>query len=197
MAEPRLHAAEYHLRSFALSRPHLLALLAALSLPAACHTPRAGRPADSVAATAPVAATTPASRPWPPSFAEYATSDTLVAPSAPIDYAIDPEASRFRTFLEEARMGPADLGGHYRVVVWGCGKMCAEHLILDLRTGRTYGDTLVNVGCEGLSHTRTSALVMATPYENADAGRCPHRSTRFFVWTGTKLEELQPGVPGG
>ena len=164
-----------------------LALVLTLCL-VACRPPQAVTSADSTPAVA------QAPRPWPPSFAEYATPDTLVGSAAPIDYAIDPEASRFRTFLEEARMGPADLGGHYRVVVWGCGKMCAEHLILDLRTGRTYGDTLVNVGCEGLSHSRTSALVMATPYENADAGRCPHRSTRFFVWKGTKLEELQPGA---
>jgi len=169
-----------------LNRSRSLGLFAALLIAAACRSPQVAARTDSTPSPA-------SPRPWPPTFAEYPTSDTLVGPAAPIDYAFDPDARRFRTTLEDARKGPADLAGHYEFVVWGCGTQCTSHVILDLRTGRTYDDTLVNFSCGNVSHQRESSLVIATPDTDPEvAESCPRVPTRYFLWSGTKLEELHP-----
>ena len=154
-----------------------------------CSHPRA--PATVAVESARTAA--PA-RPWPPTFAGYATSDTLTGPAAPIDYAFNPEIRRFRSQVEGSRSSPADFDGHYRFVVWGCGTQCTSHVILDLRTGRTYDDTLVDFSCGAVDYRKESGLVIAGPdtvsmvWNNS----CALLPTRYLVWNGTALVELHP-----
>lgn len=131
---------------------------------------------------------------WPPRPADYAATDTLDRPAAAIDYDFDPGIRRFRDHLEGARRKPADFDGHYRFVVWGCGPRCTRHLLLDLRSGRTYADTLVDFGCGGVEYHRASGLVITGPdTTGAEGVRCADRPVRYFAWDRYRLVELHPG----
>lgn len=131
----------------------------------------------------------PATPPWPPTFEQYATTDTLTGPPAPLDYSGNPDARRFRSQL--AGWTTADFAGHFVFVVWGCGTNCTSHMVLDLRTGRPYDDTLVNFSCGSASYLPTSALIISTPDTSLDASeRCRLLPTRYFLWGGTSLREL-------
>lgn len=116
----------------------------------------------------------------------------MPGPAVPIDYAFDPTIRRFRSQVERARTGPADFNGHYRFVVWGCGTQCTSHVILDLRTGRTYDDTLVDFSCGTVEYRKESGLVIAGPDSVSEEGDdlCATRPRRFLAWSGTGLAEL-------
>ena len=147
-------------------------------------------PAPVHAAT--MVAPLPAQAPWPPTFAQYATADTLKGPAAPIDFASDPDARRFRTLLNSAREDSADLNGHFTFVIWGCGTGCSGHVILDLATGKIYDDTLVNFSCEEIDYRRLSGLVIDAPDPSlTDNPVCRKGATRYFTWGGKGLVELR------
>jgi hypothetical protein len=130
---------------------------------------------------------------WPPHFEDYATTDTLTGPAAPIDYTLDPDIRRLRTQVEGARRGKADFAGHLTFVVWGCGTQCTSNVLLDLRTGRTYDDAQVNFSCGTVHYSIGSALVVTGP-DTTEApvdATCNLDKTHYFAWSGTGLVELQ------
>lgn len=134
-----------------------------------------------------------AQEPWPPTFAQYPTSDTLKGPAAPVDFRSDPDARRFRTLLNSAREDSADLAGHFTFVIWGCGTGCSGHVILDLATGKVYDDTLVNFSCEEIEYHRRSTLVIDAPDSSLSANPgCRRGAPRYFRWDGARLAELHP-----
>ena len=137
----------------------------------------------------------PSTPPWPPTFEQYATDDTLTGPPAPLDYSANPEARRFRSRLSGRT--EADFAGHLAFVVWGCGTECTSHMVLDLKTGRPYDDTLVNFSCGTVTYAKSSALVVWSGDTTLEGDeKCHLLPTRYFVWSGAGLSELPgPGRP--
>ena len=105
----------------------------------------------------------------------------LVAPEAAApDLDSHPRAREYRTRLREgAAKGPA-FAGHLAVASWACGQGCRQWAFVDARDGRVVWGPRTGPTAE---FRRDSRLFVADPKDRA--------RTRFYVWTGTALREME------
>ncbi len=63
------------------------------------------------------------------------TIDTLS--KAPLDFSTNKEAKWYITAIKNGyKEGNSTFGGHYELIVWGCGSPCAHGVIVDRKTGQ-------------------------------------------------------------
>ncbi len=63
------------------------------------------------------------------------TFDTIT--KAPLDFSTNHDAKYYITAIKNGyKEGNSVFGGHYELIMWGCGYPCAHGVIVDRRTGR-------------------------------------------------------------
>lgn len=98
--------------------------------------------------------------------------------------------------LRDATQSDDKFAGHYKVVSFGCGTECILVGITDLVSGRTYISPFV-VASAGIEVKQNSKLLIANSPKNIkelygdDAPS--YVKTRYFIWNGLRLEELDNG----
>jgi hypothetical protein len=129
----------------------------------------------------------------PPTFGQFPARVEQPGPGVPIDWSSDASALRFRTRIEAGRQAGANFAGHLSIITWGCGTQCLSYQILDLRTGRLVSDTLLDFSCHEPEFRRDSELIVQL-VDTATYGPCSRGVTRYFRWTGERLEEIGAGT---
>jgi len=130
-----------------------------------------------------------------PRFEQYMVQEKLTS-IAPVDLNSHPKARRYTTVLHAgAKRGP-NFGGHYTVVVWGCGSSCLTFAIINARTGKVIfpydscGVSSVHMGhidvddfesnaisgCQGLRYRLDSRLLILLGAIDEDE----HREGAFY-----------------
>lgn len=114
---------------------------------------------------------------------------------APVDLASDPIGPEFKTRLTEGAKNGPNFAGHFTVVEWGCGTMCAQFAIIDARTGQIYS---IPWGVQtGLEYRLDSTLLVLNPIKNTreaypDSTMVPAwLSTNYYDWDGTTLNFIK------
>lgn len=98
--------------------------------------------------------------------------------------------------LRRAAVSGEKFAGRYGVVWFGCGSECIRVGITDLVSGRTYISPFA-VGSAGVEVVPDSRLLIANSPKNLREtygdDPPPYIKTRYFVWNGLHLRELEDG----
>jgi hypothetical protein len=98
------------------------------------------------------------------------------------------------TIRNRVKSGP-NFAGHYTVVDWGCGTMCAVFVIVDARSGLVYEPPEISKGVElgvaGPKYRLNSTLmvVASCPYPKVYGYKNCER--KFYDWDGSRLVLLK------
>lgn len=129
-----------------------------------------------------------------PLFEDYAVAheDIFTGEPAPVDLSSSSIGEMFRTRLTEGVQEGPNFAGHYTVVSWGCGTMCAQFVIIDAETGTIFNP---EQGFEtGIEYRLDSRLLVLNPINEVknvypDASMIPEwLTTQYYEWTGESLE---------
>ena len=97
---------------------------------------------------------------------------------------------RYREYIANGFRKPANFGGHFRIITWGCGTNCLSGVILDLNTGRI----LPIPTCEwGIEFRKGSRLLIANPpgnVEKENRKRPGWAKPRYYLWAGGRFHGI-------
>jgi len=124
-----------------------------------------------------------------PAFAAFPSGRTYRESPASINFASDPDSRRFRSVLEAGiRSGP-NLAGHFRIVTWGCGTQCRSYAIVDVASGRIFGDSALDFDCHDPEFRVDSRLVVEVA-DTAVFGPCS-RGDHYYAWNDSAFVEMK------
>jgi hypothetical protein len=131
-----------------------------------------------------------------PRFEDYPARLRFPARSAQVNIRSTPYTPCFRTMLRLAARSGDRFAGHYRVITFGCGTECIRIGITDLISGRTYISPFAIAGA-GIEVRPGSRLLIADSARvlRETYGDDPplYRITKYYVWNGRNLVELENG----
>jgi hypothetical protein len=118
-----------------------------------------------------------------PQFEEHGVAPVAPIEAMPPDLASHPDATTFRSVLQEGSAHGVNFAGHYTLVMWGCGSPCNRFALIDRWTGAVYfppiGPAL------GAQFRADSTLLIADP-PGMIRLQCPELrhmfSTQYWVW---------------
>lgn len=138
-----------------------------------------------------------------PTFEDFSVRDHWTGPNANVKL-VRPDERMFRTQLTKAAQEPPNLAGHYRIVGWGCGSLCAAGAIVDLKTGDVYAPPK-SVERRGWGRwifaggfvdgpyleTRVGSRLVIVRQQTQDAA---FQEVRYYEWVGTKFRLIKTRV---
>ncbi len=80
-----------------------------------------------------------------PQFSDFPAGKISTGTPAHVDLSSHPLARMFRTRLRKGTSEGPNFAGHYALVSWGCGNECQQLLVVDVRTGKVYGEALTQI----------------------------------------------------
>ncbi len=87
----------------------------------------------------------------------------------------------YRTKLRDGAVAGPNFAGGYTVVLWGCGTGCQILSVVDPRTGRLSGQTLLTAN--GVQYRRDSRLLYVDPPTPEQPDNCASCGTpAFYEW---------------
>jgi len=108
---------------------------------------------------------------------------------APPDFNSHPLGREFRTRIKTAlKEEGINFGGHYCLVIWGCGSPCQMSVLVDVLTGKIYASEGASLGYDFRKDSRM--LIVNPVSEEADMYSpkpgyyldCPYCKPQVYVW---------------
>lgn len=94
----------------------------------------------------------------------------------------------FRTRIRNAAAEvPPNFAGHYILEQWGCGSSCQMGALIDALTGKVYE---LPLSAWGVDYRIDSNLLIVNPIDPEDEFVPLNITTEYFVWTGSKFQEI-------
>lgn len=135
-----------------------------------------------------------------PRFEDFRVPVYTGKPARP-DVRSHPRSQRFRTELREAAVEGPNFAGHYRLVSWGCGPVCFQWAIINLKSGRVFHpanlastdhqnveESLFENGIQAVHARPDSRLLVVLGGINQDPTQ---RGIAWFEWDGQRLKRIR------